>query len=764
MALLLQGRFVDFDRLYGPRQEASEHHDGPEFQLLLATREFTHGRTEDAARRYVSLAAAEASPDLRATACILGAIVLSDAARHAEATALLDRTADDVAARLEHLPAEHEDDLTALAAGLLELHRSWRLAAGGQWDEAANRATEIHEAIARHHGPVAETISLVARVNAANYADRAAPGGAPPRIPHHQPTPPPLQRQFRDLAQGLEALLADEARSTFQHLRQREVLWRAEDPVERGLWRATLHAESLADFEGMRRTRTQLGRTRLLRGAREGQAPDAEAFRLLVHGGNPQEVVRAARWYRSRGPADVLAEAVDTVATLPWPAPDEQATVELLHAAGDLLHPAQTNDVTDHLLDLATGAGPALARAYAVDDAALRALAQVTHGAEPDSLESIAQRLLGFLEATQRPLIIRDVSAVVQTIRWQELSATTTEPWRAFAEDETPGPDETDSLRAAVVLQLAKVDAAWAVAVALAAYERRPTLLWAAVAVDIGMPLPEELVEQMTRRAVEALGDERDEAAEGRHRLGEVEPADLLCALLLRHPTQPGWHQLVQYVSDPATNVEGTGRVADRLAHGLPSLDASVADEIRALFGEGPLELWGTDANAFQHRRVVPRGPSLRLSLALSAGESDQWSAELIALAGSTEDEDRFEAAWTSASAAALPQTAGFVAYLLTRDRTPEVRAAAGQAILKLLAATSAGQSVAHSAHLLTQVKTLLREPGVTAPFAVLRGIVAAGAHPRDEELGSLVTNLTQDHPSAVVRGAAHQAKDVLRA
>jgi glycine/D-amino acid oxidase-like deaminating enzyme len=534
------------------------------------------------------------------------------------------------------------------------------------------------------------------------------------------------------LAQGLEALLADEARSTFQHLRQREVLWRAEDPVERGLWRATLHAESLADFEGMRRTRTQLGRTRLLRGAREGQAPDAEAFRLLVHGGNPQEVVRAARWYRSRGPADVLAEAVDTVATLPWPAPDEQATVELLHAAGDLLHPAQTNDVTDHLLDLATGAGPALARAYAVDDAALRALAQVTHGAEPDSLESIAQRLLGFLEATQRPLIIRDVSAVVQTIRWQELSATTTEPWRAFAEDETPGPDETDSLRAAVVLQLAKVDAAWAVAVALAAYERRPTLLWAAVAVDIGMPLPEELVEQMTRRAVEALGDERDEAAEGRHRLGEVEPADLLCALLLRHPTQPGWHQLVQYVSDPATNVEGTGRVADRLAHGLPSLDASVADEIRALFGEGPLELWGTDANAFQHRRVVPRGPSLRLSLALSAGESDQWSAELIALAGSTEDEDRFEAAWTSASAAALPQTAGFVAYLLTRDRTPEVRAAAGQAILKLLAATSAGQSVAHSAHLLTQVKTLLREPGVTAPFAVLRGLVAAGAHTAD--------------------------------
>lgn len=761
MALLLQGRFLDFDRLYGPRLEAGEHQEDPEFQLLLATHEFTHGRTENAARRYAGLAAAEAAPDLRATACVLGSIVLFDAARHGEATTLVDRTADDLADRLEHFRPEHEENMTALAAGLLELHRSWRLAEGGEWDEAANRAEGVYRAVARHHGLVAETISLVARVNAANYTVRAASGKAPPKIPHQQPIPPHLQRRFRDLAQGLEALLADEARSTFHRPWQREMRWRAEDPVERGLWSATLHAECLADFDGMRRTRTQLGRTRLLRAARKGQAPDAEAFRLLVHAGDHQEVIRAARWYRSRGPVAVLAEAVDTVATLPWPAPYEQATIELLHAAGDLLPPVEIDEVTDHLLDLATDTHPTLQRTYAVDDAALRALAQVAHGAEPDSLDSIAQRLLDLLEVGRSPLTLSAASAVVQTIRWQELAAPTIERWRSFAEAEMPEPDEAELLRAAVVLELEKIDAEWAVEVAVAAYERSPKLLWVAVTVDIGAPLPEAIVEQMARRAVEAVAEERDQAAEGQQSIGGVEPADLLCALLLRHPTQPGWYQLVQYLMDPTTNVDVTGRVADRLAHAFPSLDATVADAIRAQLGEGLLELWGTDA--FQHRRVVARGPSLRLSLALSTGESDQWSAELIALAGSIEDEDRLQAAWTSASATALPETAGLVAALLASDRTPEVRGAAGQAILKLLATGSAVHPGAHSAHLVTQVKTLLRDPGVTAPLAVLQGIVSTGSQPRDHELNSLVASLARDHPSAVVRRGAQQAEDALR-
>jgi HEAT repeat protein len=168
----------------------------------------------------------------------------------------------------------------------------------------------------------------------------------------------------------------------------------------------------------------------------------------------------------------------------------------------------------------------------------------------------------------------------------------------------------------------------------------------------------------------------------------------------------------------------------------------------------------------FEDQPVSLVGTRLRFELALDAADPKDTAATLISLTASPDPEDRAQAAWSLYRAIVLlPAEGETMLRLLARDRSPDVRAAAGSTLAGLGSTPAGGDDGVSAASgedgrarlaaaFLPETSELLHDPGTTPTLAVLDalGSLPVGPPPalRDD-----IAQLGRVHASGRVRAAA---------
>lgn len=738
-AMLLQARLFEFQEHF--RHVLEVPADDQDHIFLTATYRYLTGKFDEALASFLELVRSGHASDLRAAAAVVATVLLSDRSRHDQVLTVLDEATHSLGEIVTDDGGVHRQ-----AGALLEVHRGWRHAERGAWKLAVEHSERALMVVEELPGEIATLIGAVARVNSLNFRGRSdgSYGDPPPRVDL-----PALTDRARAVAEAHLALADEDIRAVFTSPLSRGFHLEAEDRVERNLWSATFHAETLGDFGAIRRSRRILGRTRLLRAARDSGTADADSVRLLSEGGDVPELKRMTRWFLERGPLQGLAEEVNRTADAGWLALYEHGTLALLSICGDLLAETVVPDVVAKLLDLVARPGPLTQRPYIVQDAALEALARVLPAAGNEAHAQVGAHLPSL--ATQLPEIhhAQSLKRVVRRLRFEALSGQNLRTWQRFVE-ETTETGEHDDLAGQILLRAAPADPEWARATAERAYRLQSSLLWGAVLVDLDTDLPEVLLSSISDKAGASVQAERVEAARGRYSFGGIEAPVLLAVTLSRNPDLAGWEDLLAYVADPAVSIDTKSSVADILTDATDELSNDLCNAIAEAAGPG---LLGHQPHGLEEGTSRAPGPWLRLACKLDELDAATALQMLLELGGSPRPEDRVQAGWSLPYVAMiLPAEVAQAALWLSADESHVVRSAAGDGAVALLATPDPGRRSLVQRALEERVGLLLREPGLLIPTAILR---ALANHPHPHLWDDVIRQIARGHRSALARSSA---------
>lgn len=750
LGMVLHGRRRELQIDWDTGRAALPADLGEHAPLLAGALARADGALEQAADRFLAVTLRARDADRRTAAAVLASVTLWQLRRHRAATALL-YTLDDAA-------------LDEVCRAVIDLHRGWQAAMRGSW-QVAIEATEGAVQLAERAGAGALTRTLVftGSLNALNY--RARSGEVPEATDLGDP-PILLAQRAETARQGLEALVDERLHDRLGRPFRRQQRWTAEDNVEAPLQASLVQEACRADYAALRAAQRRLGRVRLLRARATEVDPGAEAFLLLLDAEDAMETLRAATWYHHGGPLTGIIEAVQEASRTAWLPLQRRGFVALLRGAGDLVPATDAQLVANRLLQLVE---QRQADVGIPQHEALQALARVMAALPADGHGHIAERLLALVNGDTDPIIALGLPHAVRAVRWEHVAESSVEAWREVVSAQTVQEGDTAKIAAAFLLansrqlQAQAVGQTWAQEAALEALERHPTLFWTAVVLDSNAVMSEDVARGIVERTRQSLNAQRAAAAEGRRGFGGIEPAVVLCATLVRHPFLDGWDDLAEYVADPSSTAGTKSHVVDLLADRAEVLPGHVRDALAAISVEG---IEGT-AMPFEEVPVPLPGGGLRLAMALEVADPNSLAATLLGLAAAADAEDRAQAAWTLRRGVELLPTEGITLLrLLARDRSPDVRAAAGSTLAFLhteettacitAANVEAGKRGETSSppNLLPEIRALLRDPGVKPVLAML-GSMGEEHDELPPGLHDDVAELAQEHPSGSVRSAA---------
>jgi len=434
------------------------------------------------------------------------------------------------------------------------------------------------------------------------------------------------------------------------------------------------------------------------------------------------------------------------VATGPWLASAAGATTAVLHLAAELLAEPDADLAADRLIgkitfDLQNNLGYDLFR----DMDALGAVMQL---ASPQRAAEILLRLMELVRGTRNSALLQGAARVTAVARWDALPDAAVDAWLEYVSQAIAPPTDAQLLAITTAGALARVRPAQVAEVARRAFASTPGLAVGALLVSLtstSSTIDVAGVATVAREAIRAL---RAEAAAGKFGFGAVVDAPLLLAsLLVEGRQQKGWSELISFLTDPRVAWHHKLRAYSYLADHVEAIPVTMRSRLAA----ATLPAADDARNLFVTGSQVV-GAQLRMAVALGSRDDEYVLSGLLGMAVSERPGDRIEACRSLQFVLGRRQSDALItlALALSQDSHPEVRAAGGSAL-----AASAVLGKGRLAPLaLERVKTLLIEPGVAAPRAVLDGLISAKSRQEIEidELRPILARLALHHPSAAVR------------
>ncbi len=640
----------------------------------------------------------------------------------------------------------------AVAQRLVRLHLGMRAIEADDLDDAiaTTRAARGEEPAANG---VERTLWIVACSNLFRFEQKLRPtertidiADVPPRTDD-----PVINRTDILLASGLDEYLRAEFEDALVNPYERTIVWRAQEPVERGLVAAVNRGEALADWNGIAVARRALGRYRVLTGVGRSDAALAEAFDLLRRVGDAKGLGASARTVVRVGPLESLRATTSATVTATWTDIDRTARLALLSNAADLLDAEEAAIALDRVLD------PEVFVRLA--PAAHHAAAALLGVVAADAHNNAARRLLQLARDHAGPLLLQSLPRPLQALRWPDLDAAVREQWLEYVREHLGGGGDESLLAESVAVSLAGSDPDQIAAVARDAWSRRPALATVAIFLDGGVELPRDVGDRAIAHALASLREIRANAAKGEYGLGTLSVALILFHLLQHLPDDDAWRELAEFIVDPLVGMGDKTRTLEAMAADGTRVDVAAATILKPRLADldGFADELGASGDAF-HASAL----SLALKL-LGAAAPAAVMAELLDLATSENAGARLQAARTLPGATNVIGAAVAATLLLglCADRHPDVRAHAARSLASFPDIDEPLQTAIED-----RLRSLLADAGTLVPQAAIAGFAdrLRAGHELRQDLLAVVARLKTDHPCRAVRANATTLFELLEA
>lgn len=477
-------------------------------------------------------------------------------------------------------------------------------------------------------------------------------------------------------------------------------------PLSEFAYSGYLIAELSGSTSLMSRAREALGKLRLL-SSEKGIFEAREAIRLLRQAGRTGPLQTALRFIQSEGPSDALyREAKTVVDRSPAISRVTEADLLVLDFAADLLGQdelLQAIPIAERSIDSERLNGPA---GWSALDRMWRTLRRLVPGSGAD--DYVAKKALGSLtEGVDEPV----ASAIALTLESLEWSAVDEEVRAAWSDWYDAHPDGPSALREVLAECLGLQNARGlsnVVDVARMVDDRRnePTAddLWQAQNIIVG-----------------ALQTETNAAVAGQYSFGGVDTGDVAVAFAMRFESADVWQEVTAML---LANVDAVlkAKALERIAN----FAAQVPEPVREEFAAGWSAISGSPYRVSMARSRVREGFPAALRAGASLGIDGGSSVIDQLLRWSSGDEgSRIETAKSvpyAISGAADSTWGHYLLLQLSYDRSPDVRAEAGQAMVRVSAMSPDAPQ-----ELTRRLEELLTSDGVRVPLRIIHAIQRVG-------------------------------------
>jgi hypothetical protein len=739
LALLIDARHAEYQRAaeeYAwPRLGTWPGPDADPGARLIAALGMLLSGSPSASGHLADLAAdVTADGSIRTVAGVLAAIAFRDAGYADRAVNLLGSLSPtnsfDEALALIHVALAYRevgDPATALSASLAA---RGRLTSG-------ERATRVGEAL----------FSVASR-NAASFAFTARQLDVFEKL--NRPYRSILLFELGSRAyDGLASFVSQEFETKFQDPSTVTMTFRQEDPIQTPLIAARMRAEVLGDWHAAREARAQLGRYQLLASLGvEGRQP-ASALHLLRGADEPKAIDKAIRSYLFDGPLPPVREFAEAVVVMPWSPITVRSDLTTFGLAADVMRTAPARvafeRIVQNLPSLMQGVPDAR-----LDGEVYRAVAALLPACRADDKwtgdETVAHAFQAVATESHDGLTLQGLTGVLTIIDWRAVTDATREWWEHYCVGHLHIVDDHRFAASALVRALPTTGQLRRAATA--AFGQQPDLLTAVNALAVG-DLARSNIRKISTLFRSDLLATRLAAREGKHSIGSaVDVPNALVDLLLEHPEQPGWRDLVNFLQEPAIPGTKKARLLDLIVTRRTELPPTVQRRVSAWLAR-PVQFVDLPLDTPEDIR----GAVLRGRLAFRAKTPDDLLGDLAELAANPSRRARHEAARSLQEASTmLPSTVSVtLALSLSRDMAFEVRATAARALAVL--APSPGEPIAGASW--RRLVELLADPGSVVAGWVLDGLMASQRRDWPENIVAIVADLAGNHLSRRIRTAA---------
>lgn len=503
-------------------------------------------------------------------------------------------------------------------------------------------------------------------------------------------------------------------------------------------------ALELIGHASVREARKELALLRLVQiDTSEDSNQVRDALRLLRHAGAKTELSLAVEKMRSGGPLWALSEdARQILRERGTPNLLRSPELRVLRGAAELMTPIEAKRALGVVRNVLEAGGPANLPGHwqrdsdRIGDAWLTA-ARLANSA--DLADEVARYFLEIAKSTERPneQVDESLARAVNVIDWGTVSGPTTEYWSMWVQETREGWSATSE----VVGQLC----------GLRSTESEIPKDLEEVAFQVnqalrGTGLSQSTVAASTPLVAAALRKLVDDARNGVHSFGTLDPADIGAALI-SYGNADLWEELGAYLISPATTRDETSYAFERLAHERPGMPT----RWKELFNKNYEQILAKENDTFREQNPIsPYPPALRFLAAYNLIDDATLFTSIAKLAGEKNARAREEAARTVSMLANLRSDTWLLAIAtqLSHDHDVSTRSHAGRSL-----ALFSTQDQEASWMVSARIIQLLGEDGVEVPVRLLGAL--KGRPPRQAEVRRTIEQLASDHPSRLVRSAA---------
>ncbi len=469
---------------------------------------------------------------------------------------------------------------------------------------------------------------------------------------------------------------------------------------------AYLIAELSGSSSLMHRARESLGKLRLL-ASESGIFEAREAIRLLRQAGSTGSLQTALRFIQSEGPSDALYREAKVITDRPSSSQRAtEADLLVLDFAADLLDRDELMraiDIAERSIDAERLNGPA---GWSAHDRVWRTLKRLAPGSGADAY--LAQKALdAATEGVDEP-VASAIALTLESLDWAEVEEELRAAWIEWYQSQSAG---------AAVLREAVAEC-----LDLDNVRELSTVIDVARLVDDRErdPAPDDL-DQAQAIIVGALRTETATAVQGGYSIGGVDLGDVAVAFAMRFDSIEVWREVCEML---LANVDAAfkARALERIAN-FPSQVPATVREVLSTRWEA---ISGSSYRVLLARSSVKEGFPSALRAGESLGIQDGSSLVDQLLRWSSGDEgSRIETARSVPAAMTNTSNPIWGHYLLLQlsyDRSPDVRAEAARAMVRVLAASTDA-----SAELTKRLVELLTSDGQRVPLRIIHAIQQFG-------------------------------------
>lgn len=708
--------------------------------------------------------AKDVPPGARAAAALYGCVALCEMERHAEAIdsilALLDDLEPAVDGRTKHSATQQ------IIIATLQLQLSARLTESCEFDEARNRVEltlkwlpTLRDASLQNFvvsDGISWSASTVQRdlirsvtshaLSLKSYLEQIG-GHTWVRVVRGRTNWVDSRRHLRS-ADRDEVVLRDaferriEANSNAVHF--------GRISADAAGYRSLILAELSGHLGSMRGERESLGKVLILE---QNDDPERvrEALRLLRQGRATKALQATITWIRAQGPSVSLVDDAVTVISrierLGW---CTEQDLMVLEGASDFLSPRQRNDAVSAALMFAGTPKMQREMSWSSWERLWKTISRlVPASGRNNDIASLAFDYIEGQEFLSQP-ITNTLARLVSSLEWNVVESDVSAKWMGLTE--TIARDfDTSVLLDAIDEQIRGTVRSVPIEVGLerAAYLADAGLLEG----DTGATVTE-----LTSHLSELIRKEVDDAAKGMMSLGGYQTANVAVAFALRFPSDVLWNDIVDHLLDTRVDINLKNHAVDRIAENVIGLPSNVSTRLTG----GIQQLLASERHAgiFEQAGSSSFSEAIRLSAALRATPRSELLETILRLT-TAGVKDRIQAAKTIPFGMSKNDATWGHALLLqlSHDPDPSVRAAAGQALVRSLSATSdLGDAV------YARIVSLLQSDGIKVPLAVLHAVQRSARTHEDDltPLLSEIKRLTAHGGNSLTQGAAKICVDIL--